>query len=81
MGESILVRALVQSLQSRERLGSSDGVYIADITRRDTLPPAFGGMDALIILTSAMPKLRPGLEGCQPEFYFDDDAYPEQVNK
>ena len=77
----MLTRALVQSVQSKERLGASDEVYMGDITCRETLPPAFRGMETLIILTSAMPKLRPNPDGFQPEFYFEDGYYPEQVTK
>jgi len=37
-------------------------------------------IDALIILTSAVPQIKLGFDptkGLRPEFYFDGDAYPE----
>ena len=40
------------------------------------------GADALVILTSASPKMKPGFDppkGGRPEFYYEDGAYPEQV--
>ncbi|KAM0928067.1 hypothetical protein ACQ4PT_002251 [Festuca glaucescens] len=41
------------------------------------------GVDALVILTSASPKMKPGFDptkGGRPEFYYEDGAYPEQVD-
>nr|GMC90042.1 Sanguinarine reductase [Ipomoea batatas] len=41
------------------------------------------GIDALIILTSAVPKMKPGVDpskGDKPEFYFEDGLSPEQVD-
>ena len=44
--------------------------------------PAIQGIDALVILTSTVPQIKPGFDptkGQRAEFYFDDGAYPEQV--
>ena len=43
---------------------------------------AVQGIDALVILTSVVPQMKPGFDpskGGRPEFYFDEGAYPEQV--
>ncbi|KAL5762922.1 hypothetical protein ACOSP7_019186 [Xanthoceras sorbifolium] len=40
------------------------------------------GIDALIILTSTIPKMKPNFDpskGGRPEFYFEDGSYPEQA--
>ncbi|XP_014515539.1 uncharacterized protein At5g02240-like [Vigna radiata var. radiata] len=52
-------------------------------TDAESITPAFQGIDALIILTSAVPQMKPGFDptkGGRPEFYFDDGAFPEQVD-
>ncbi|KAL2458095.1 Uncharacterized protein Fot_55953 [Forsythia ovata] len=44
---------------------------------------AIQGNAALIILPSAVPKMKPGFDPTKcgrPEFYFEDGAYPEQVD-
>jgi hypothetical protein len=60
----------------------SPNIFIADIRDADTIVPAFQGADALIILTSAVPKMKPGFDptkGGRPDFYFEDGQFPEQV--
>lgn len=77
------VKAVVRSLGSKERVGGGDDVFIADITQRETLLHVFSGIDTLIILTGATPKMKPSLNpsmGHRPEFFFDEGAYPEQVD-
>ncbi|PWA44971.1 NAD(P)-binding Rossmann-fold superfamily protein [Artemisia annua] len=76
-------RGLVRSEESKSKIGGADDVFIGDITKPETLAPAIGGIDALVILTSAVPKMKPGFDptkGGRPEFYFEDGQYPEQVD-
>ncbi|KAA8516416.1 hypothetical protein F0562_016709 [Nyssa sinensis] len=76
-------RGLVRTKESKEKIGAADDVCIGDIRDADSVVPAMEGIDALIILTSAVPKMKPGFDpskGGRPEFYFEDGAYPEQVD-
>ncbi|GAB2272567.1 hypothetical protein Dimus_022748 [Dionaea muscipula] len=75
-------RGLVRTPESKEQIGGADEVFIGDIRSTDSLLPAIQGIDALIILTSAVPKMKPGSDPTKgrPEFYFEDGAYPEQVD-
>ena len=80
--EQFVARGLVRSEESKQKIGGADDVYIADIRDADRLAPAVQGADALIILTSAVPKMKPGFDpskGGRPEFYYEDGMYPEQV--
>lgn len=78
-----VVRGLVRTEESKQKFGSPDDIFVGDIRDAGSIVPAFQGIDALIILTSSVPKLKPGFEypfkSGRPEFYFDDGAYPEQV--
>lgn len=68
--------------ESKQKIGGADDVYVADIREADSVVPAVQGVDALVILTSATPKMKPGFDpskGGRPEFYYEDGAYPEQV--
>ncbi|XP_047330528.1 uncharacterized protein At5g02240 [Impatiens glandulifera] len=81
--EKFIARGLVRSEESKQKIGGEDDVYIGDITKSDSIIPAFDGIDALVILTSAVPKMKPGFDvakGGRPEFYFEDGGYPEQVD-
>lgn len=78
-----MTRGLVRTEDSKTRIEGGDDVLVADITRSETLGPAFSGIDALIILTSSVPKMKPGFDpakGGRPEFVFDEGGYPEQVD-
>lgn len=69
--------------ESKEKIGGGDDVYVADIRDADRITPAVQGIDALIILTSAVPKMKPDFDpskGGRPEFYYEDGSYPEQVD-
>lgn len=75
-------RGLVRTPKSKEKIGGEDDVFVADIRDADSIVPAVEGIDALIILTSAVPKIKPGFDfskGGRPEFYFEEGAFPEQV--
>lgn len=77
-----IARGLVRTEESKGNIGGADDVFVGDIREADSIIPAIQGIDALVILTSAVPKMKPGFDpskGGRPEFYFEDGAYPEQV--
>lgn len=81
--EQYVARGLVRTDESKQKIGGADDVFIGDIRDVGSIVPAIEGIDALIILTSAAPLMKPGFDptkGGRPEFYFDDGAYPEQVD-
>jgi hypothetical protein len=80
--DQFTARGLVRTEESKQRIGGADDVFVADIREADHLAPAVQGVHALVILTSASPKMKPGFDptkGGRPEFYYEDGAYPEQV--
>lgn len=81
--EKYTVRGLVRTPESKEKIGGADDVYVGDIRKSDSIVPAIQGIDSLIILTSAVPKMKPGFDpaqGGRPEFYYEDGAFPEEVD-
>lgn len=81
--DKFCVRGLVRSEASKAKIGGTEDVYIANITQPESLGPAFVGVNVLIILTSAAPQMKPGFDpskGGRPEFYYEEGAYPEQVD-
>jgi hypothetical protein len=80
--EKFSARGFVHSESSKEKIGGGDNVFVGDITQAETLTPAVKGIDALIILTSASPKMKPfdPSKGGRPEFYYEEGQYPEQVD-
>ncbi|KAF3626848.1 Sanguinarine reductase [Capsicum chinense] len=81
--EKYTARGLVRTEESKQKICGADDVYIGDIRNTESLVPAIQGIDALVILTSAVPKMKPGFDptkGGRPEFYFEDGANPEQVD-
>ncbi|MDJ0510952.1 MAG: SDR family oxidoreductase [Crocosphaera sp.] len=65
----------------KELFGSTDGFIIGNITDQSSLESALKGCDALVIVTSAIPKMKaPPKEGERPEFYFETGEIPEQVD-
>lgn len=78
-----VARGLVRTQESKENIGGADDVLVGDIRDAESIAPCFEGIDALIILTSAMPKMKPGFDpskGERPEFFFEEGSYPEQVD-
>jgi uncharacterized protein YbjT (DUF2867 family) len=73
---------LARSLSKvREMFGSTKGFVIGDIKDRSILESAMEGCDALVILTSAIPKMiAPPIAGERPQFEFEADGMPEQVD-
>lgn len=81
--EQYVARGLVRTEESKGKLGGADDVFVGDIRDEGSIVPAIQGIDALVILTSAVPKMKPDYDpskGGRPEFYFEDGAYPEQVD-
>ena len=65
----------------KELFGSTEGFFIGDITEQSSLEPALKGCSALVILTSAVPKMKaPPLPGERPQFEYEPDAMPEKVD-
>lgn len=80
--DQFVARGLVRTEESKEKIGGADDVLVGDIRNADSIVPAIQGVDALIILTSAVPRMKPGFDptkGQRPEFYFEEGAFPEQV--
>ncbi|XP_047155518.1 uncharacterized protein At5g02240-like [Vigna umbellata] len=78
-----VARGLVRTEESKQNIGAADDVFVGDIRDVGSIVPAIESIDALIILTSAVPLIKPGFDptrGQRPEFYFEDGAYPEQVD-
>lgn len=76
-------RGLVRTPASKEAIGGASDVFVGDIRDAESIAPAIQGIDALVILTSGIPKMKPGFDptkGGRPEFYFDEGAFPEQVD-
>ncbi|KAL6619650.1 hypothetical protein ACP70R_034789 [Stipagrostis hirtigluma subsp. patula] len=76
-------RGLVRTEESKGKIGGGDDVFIGDIRDPASIASAIEGIDALIILTSAVPKMKPGFDpskGERPEFYFEEGCFPEQVD-
>uniref|UniRef100_A0A7N0TTZ3 NAD(P)-binding domain-containing protein n=1 Tax=Kalanchoe fedtschenkoi TaxID=63787 RepID=A0A7N0TTZ3_KALFE len=81
--EHFNVRGLVRTEESKEKIGGTDDVFVGDIRDAESILPAIHNIDSLIILSSAVPEIKPGfdpIKGGRPEFYFEDGAYPEQVD-
>ncbi|XP_010920552.1 uncharacterized protein At5g02240 [Elaeis guineensis] len=81
--DQFIARGLVRTEDSKNKIGGANDVFVGDIRDAESIVPAVQGIDALIILTSAVPKMKPGFDpskGERPEFYFEDGSYPEQVD-
>lgn len=57
--EQYIPRGLVRSEERKNKMGGSDDIFIGNIKDVKSLVPAIQGIDALIILTSALPKIKP----------------------
>ncbi|KAL8128729.1 hypothetical protein V2J09_017884 [Rumex salicifolius] len=75
-------KGLVRTEESKMQIGGADDVYVGDIRNSESISSAIQGIDSLIILTSAVPKMKPGSDPTKgrPEFIFEEGAYPEQVD-
>ena len=65
----------------KELYGSTEGFIVGDIKDKSSLDSALSSCDALVILTSAVPKMvKPPAEGQRPEFEFAPGGLPEEVD-
>ncbi|XP_010543294.1 PREDICTED: uncharacterized protein At5g02240 [Tarenaya hassleriana] len=81
--DQFVAKGLVRTPEGKEKIGGKDDVFVGDIRDEHSINPAIQGIDSLIILTSAVPKMKPGFDptaGGRPEFTFEDGQYPEQVD-
>jgi uncharacterized protein YbjT (DUF2867 family) len=70
-----------EPIKVEKLFGSTEGFVIGDIKDKSSLESAMEGCDALVILTSAVPKMiAPPLEGQRPKFEFEAGGLPEQVD-
>ena len=68
-------------LKVEELFGSMEGFVIGDIKDKFSLESAIEGCDALVILTSAVPKMiAPPESGERPQFEYEPDGMPETVD-
>ena len=68
-------------LKIQEKFDSTTNFALGDIANPEDLETAISGCDALVILTSAVPKMKaPPQEGQKPEFEFEPGGLPEQVD-
>ena len=82
MADQFVARCLVRTEESKEKIGGAEDVFVGDIRDADSIGPAIQGVDAVIILTSVVPWMKPGYDptkGERPEFYFEEGAFLEQV--
>ena len=69
------------SEKAQEMFDSTADFYFGDIRDRATLDKAVAGCDALVILTSASPKMKaPPQPGERPEFFYEPDSMPEAID-
>ena len=72
---------LARSPIKAEELFDSKGFVIGDIKDKSSLNSAISGCEALVILTSAVPKMiAPPAQGQRPEFEFVPGGLPEEVD-
>jgi uncharacterized protein YbjT (DUF2867 family) len=65
----------------KELFGSTEGFFEGDIKNIVSLKNAIAGCQALVILTSAIPKMKaPPQPGQRPEFEFEAGGMPEEVD-
>jgi uncharacterized protein YbjT (DUF2867 family) len=80
--QGVPVRGLVRNVtKAREVLGckkcdASEGIYVGDVTRSETLKEAMAGTRALAVVTSAMPVCADGPSSCS----YPSGAYPVDVD-
>jgi uncharacterized protein YbjT (DUF2867 family) len=68
--------------KAKELFGNNvQGFFFGDINHSFTLKTAFAGVHSLVILTSAVPRIKaPPQPGERPEFGFEPDGTPEEVD-
>ncbi|MGB8700428.1 MAG: SDR family oxidoreductase [Thermosynechococcaceae cyanobacterium] len=80
--ELFIPRGFARSeLKVKELFGTTQGFCFGDVRDRASLDRAIAGCQALVILTSAVPKMvAPPQPGERPEFGFDPGGLPEEVD-
>lgn len=79
--ESFNVQGLVRDIpRAAEAIGSSDDLVEGDITNPETLDAPMTGKHALVVLASAVPRMKPKVEGQPPSFYYDAGGMPEDID-
>ncbi|MCL7049028.1 hypothetical protein MKW94_022258 [Papaver nudicaule] len=77
--DKFVVRGLVRSEASKQKLGGGDEIYLGNVLDIKSLEQAMQGIDGLIILTSAVPKIVPGsfpgADGKRAEDVFSDASF------
>lgn len=65
----------------QEMFGSTEGFFMGDIKDKCTIETALQDCSALVILTSAIPKMKaPPSPGERPEFEFEPGGTPEEID-
>jgi len=78
--EHFSVKGLVRRPEQQKEL-SEQNVVVGDISDPKTLHEAMQDTDKLVIVTSAVPKMKqPPAEGQRPEMYYAEGGMPEQVD-
>ncbi len=71
----------INSEKVKELFGSNEGFFTGNISDESSLETALKGCDCLVIVTSAVPKMKaPPQEGKPPEFEFEPGGMPEEVD-
>lgn len=80
--DTFSVRGFARSPQKAADLfDSAENFFFGNILKPDELEPALEGCDALVILTSATPQMKPPAQpGQRPEFTFVSGEMPEQID-
>jgi len=80
--EEFQVKGFARSPEKIEQMyGSIKDFAIGNISNKSQIESAIEGCDALVILTSAVPKMvAPPSDGKPPEFAYDPEGMPEKVD-
>lgn len=78
--ESFKAKGFVRSTEkAADVTGLDQAVFVeGDITKKETLIEPMGSVDALVLLTSAVPRMYPGSD--PPSFYYEEGGAPELVD-
>lgn len=67
--------------KAEELFGSTEGFVFGDVTKPETFGPALAGVEALVILTSSVPRMKgPPEPGERPRFEFEPGGMPEEID-
>lgn len=67
--------------KAQELFGSTEGFIFGNIQDKASLEQGMKGCQALVILTSAVPKMKaPPLPGERPQFEFESGGMPEEID-